>query len=346
MEEIKRIGMDTSKHVFELHGVNGAEEPVLRKRLRRQQVAVFFEGLAPTEIGLEACGGSHHWARLLGSMGHRVRMMPPQYVKPYVKRGKNDAADAEAACEAMSRPTMRFVPAKSVEQQAGLMLLGVRDRLIASRTQLTNAIRGHAAEFGLTAAKGLAHVQPLLARIAADETLPALVRELFALQGEELARLDQEIAAVEARHKEMHRADECSRRLAEIPGVGPVAASLFRLKTPAPELFGSGRDFAAWIGLTPKDHSTGGKTRLGVITKAGDEQLRAALVAGATALIQHVRTGRCKSASPWLKALVARKPPKLAAVALANKTARIAWKLMLTGERYRPAQATPLAKAA
>ena len=346
MEEIKRIGMDTSKHVFELHGVNGAEEPVLRKRLRRQQVAVFFEGLAPTEIGLEACGGSHYWARLLGSMGHRVRMMPPQYVKPYVKRGKNDAADAEAACEAMSRPTMRFVPTKSVEQQAGLLLLGVRDRLIATRTQLTNAIRGHAAEFGLTAAKGLAHVQPLLARIAADETLPALVRELFALQADELARLDQEIAAVEARHKEMHRADECSRRLAEIPGVGPVAASLFRLKTPAPELFGSGRDFAAWIGLTPKDHSTGGKTRLGVITKAGDEQLRAALVAGATALIQHVRTGRCKSASPWLKALVARKPPKLAAVALANKTARIAWKLMVTGERYRPAQATPLAKAA
>jgi len=279
-------------------------------------------------------------------MGHKVAMMPPQYVKPYVKRGKNDAADAEAACEAMSRPTMRFVPVKSVEQQAGLMLLGVRDRLISARTQLTNAIRGHAAEFGLTAAKGLANVQPLLARIAADNRLPVLARELFALQADELARLEQEIATVEARHKEMHRADECSRRLAEIPGVGPVAASLFRLKTPAPELFGSGRDFAAWIGLTPKDHSTGGKTRLGVITKAGDETLRAALVAGATALVQHARAGRGKSASPWLKALVARKPPKLAAVALANKTARIAWKLMVTGQRYQPATATPLANAA
>ncbi|WP_157220728.1 IS110 family RNA-guided transposase [Flavisphingomonas formosensis] len=346
MEEIKRIGMDTSKHVFEVHGVNAAEEPVLRKRLRRQQMVTFFEGLPPTEIGIEACAGSHHWARVLGAMGHEVRLMPPQYVKRYVKRGKNDAADAEAACEAMSRPTMRFVPAKSVEQQAGLMLMGVRDRLIASRTQLANAIRGHAAEFGLTAAKGLAHVQPLLARIAADETLPALARELFALQGEELARLEQEIATIDARHKEMHRADECSRQLAEIPGVGPVAATLFRLKTPAPELFDSGRDFSAWIGLTPKDHSTGGKTRLGVITKAGDETLRAALVTGAMAIIQHVRSGRCKSASPWLKALVARKPPKLAAIALANKNARIAWKLMATGERYKSAEATPLAQAA
>lgn len=342
MEEIRRIGMDTSKHVFELHGVNGAEEPVLHKRLRRQQMVSFFERLEPTEIGIEACAGSHHWARLLGSLGHRVKMMPAQYVKPYVKRGKNDAADAEAACEAMSRPTMRFVPAKNVEQQAELMLMGVRDRLIASRTQLVNAIRGHATEFGLTAAKGLAHVPPLLARIAADETLPALARELFALQAEELTRLDQEITTIEARHREMHRADECRRRLAEIPGIGPVAASLLRLKTPSPELFSSGRDFAAWIGLTPKDHSTGGKTRLGVITKAGDEALRAALVAGATALVQHATAGRGKSASPWLKALVHRKPPKLAAIALANKNARLAWKLMVTGERYRPAQPTPL----
>ena len=346
MDQIKRIGMDTSKHVFELHGVDDSEAPVLRKRLRRQDMVTFFERLAPTEIGIEACGASHHWARLLGSLGHKVLMMPPQYAKPYVKRGKNDAADAEALCEAMSRPTMRFVPAKSADQQAGLMLMGVRDRLIRNRTQLANAIRGHAAEFGLTAAKGMAHVAPLLARIAADETLPALARELFALQAGELARLEDEIATVDARQAEMHRADECSRRLAEIPSVGPIAASLFRLKTPAPELFRSGRDFAAWIGLTPRDHSTAGKTRLGVITRAGDERLRATLIAGATALIQHVRTGRSKTASPWLEALVQRKSPKHAAVALANKTARIAWKLMVTGQRYRPAAAPPLAAAA
>jgi transposase len=309
-------------------------------------MVTFFERLAPTEIGIEACGASHHWARLLGSLGHKVVLMPPQYVKPYVKRGKNDAADAEALCEAMSRPTMRFVPAKSADQQAGLMLMGVRDRLIRNRTQLANAIRGHAAEFGLTAAKGMAHVAPLLARIEADETLPALARELFALQAGELARLEAEIATVDARQAEMHRADECSRRLAEIPSVGPIAASLFRLKTPAPELFRSGRDFAAWIGLTPRDHSTAGKTRLGVITRAGDERLRTTLIVGATALIQHVRTGRSKTASPWLEALVRRKSPKHAAVALANKTARIAWKLMVTGERYRPAAAPPLATAA
>jgi transposase len=343
VNEIIRIGMDTSKHVFELHGVDASELPVLRKRLRRKEMVTFFERLAPTVIGIEACGASHHWARVLGSIGHEVRMMPPQYVKPYVKRGKNDAADAEALCEAMSRPTMRFVPVKSADQQAQLMLMGVRDRLVRSRTQLANAIRGHAAEFGLTAAKGMSHVEPLLARLSSDETLPALARELFALQADELVRLEEEIAAVETRLKRMYCADACSRRLTEIPSVGPIAASLLRLKTPAPEQFRSGRDFAAWIGLTPKDHSTAGKARLGVITRAGDERLRATLVTGAMALIQHVRTGRCKTASPWLEQLVQRKSPKLAAVALANKTARIAWKLMMTGERYRqPASPTPV----
>lgn len=339
MEQISRIGMDTSKHVFELHGVDGAERPVLRKRFRRKEMVTFFERLKPTAIGIEACGASHHWARLLTSLGHEVRMMPPQYVKPYVKRGKNDAADAGALCEAMSRPSMRFVPTKSAEQQAALMLMGVRDRLVRSRTQLVNAIRGHACEFGLTAAKGVSHIEPLLARIAADMMVPELARELFALQARELVRLEEEIATLEGKLKALHQADECSRRLAQIPGVGPVAAALLRLKTPAPELFGSGRDFAAWMGLTPKDHSTGGKTRLGVITRAGDERLRATLIAGATALIQHVRTGRSRNASPWLVELVRRKPPKLAAVALANKIARIAWKLMVTGERYRQAAA-------
>ncbi len=266
------------------------------------------------------------------SFGHTVKLTPPQLVKPYVKRGKNDAADAEALCEAMSRPTMRFVPVKSPEQQAALMLVSLRDRLIRNRTQLANAVRGHAAEFGLTAAKGMAHMVPLFERIQADESLPILARELFAIQAKEYEQLQSQIEEVDAQLMARRRADECSRRLAKIPGVGPVGAMLLRMKTPAPELFGSGRQFAAWIGLTPKDHSTAGKVRLGVITRAGVEGLRSVLVVGATAVIQQAqRHGR---ASPWLAALLKRKSPKLAAVALANKMARIAWKLMLTGEVY------------
>ena len=340
MEQISRIGMDTSKHVFQLHGVNAAEEVILRKKLRRKDMMTFFEKLAPTVIAIEACGASHHWARLLQSFGHTVQLIPPQLVKPYVKRSKNDAADAEALCEAMSRPTMRFVPVKSAEQQAALMLVGVRDRLIRTRTQLANAVRGFAAEFGFTAAKGMAHLGPLLERLQADESLPALAREMFATQAEEYARLQAQIDEVDARLTAQHRTDECGRRLAKIPGVGPVGAVLLRLKTPAPELFRSGRQFAAWIGLTPRDHSTAGKVRLGVITRAGDEALRSVLVVGATAVIQQAqRHGR---ASPWLAALLKRKSPKLAAVALANKMARVAWKLMLTGQAYAatPASAT------
>jgi len=324
--------MDTSKHVFQLHGVNAAEEVVLRRKLRRKEMVSFFEKLAPTVIAIEACGVSHHWARLLHSFGHTVKVIPPQLVKPYVKRGKNDAADAEALCEAMSRPTMRFVPVKSPEQQAALMLVGVRDQMIRHRTQLANAIRGYAAEFGLTAAKGMAHLVPLLERIQTDESLPALARELFAIQAKEYEQLQSQIDEIDAQLMARHRADECSRRLAKIPGVGPIGAMLLTMKTPAPELFRSGRQFAAWIGLTPRDHSTAGKVRLGVITRAGDEGLRSVLVVGATAVIQHAR--RHGKASPWLAGLLKRKSPKLAAVALANKMARIAWKLMLTGEAY------------
>jgi transposase len=328
--------MDTSKHIFQLHGVNAAEAPVLRKKLARKAMVAFFEKLEPTVIAIEACGASHHWARLLQSFGHKVKLIPPQLVKPYVKRGKNDAADAEALCEAMSRPTMRFVPVKTAEQQAALMLVGVRDRLIRSRTQLANAIRGYAAEFGLTAARGIAHLAPLLARLEADDSLPVLARELFAIQAEEYAQLQAKIDAVDAKLVAWHRGDERSRRLAKIPGVGPIGAVLLAMKTPAPELFASGRHFAAWIGLTPKDHSTAGKLRLGAITRAGDEALRSALVAGATSLLRQVGNGRGKNASPWLLALLKRKPPKLAAVALANKMARIAWKLMVTGQSYAP----------
>ena len=337
MEQITHIGMDTSKNVFQLHGVDAADRPILRKRLTRRKMVEFFEELPPTVVAIEACGSAHYWARLLGSFGHEVKLIAPQLVKPYVKRGKNDAADAEALREAMSRPTMRFVPTKSADQQAALMLVGMRTRLIKKRTQLANAIRGFAAEFGITAATGMCRIEPLLDRIAADERLPELARELFALHGQEYAQLLHEIERVEAKLMEWHRNDECSQRLANIPGIGPIGASLLMMKAPDPRMFKSGRDFAAWIGLTPKDHSTAGKVRLGGITRAGDELLRSTLVVGATAVVQHVRRSGGRNASPWLLGLLERKKPKLVAVALANKIARIAWKLMVSGEGYRRA---------
>lgn len=340
MEQIIRIGMDTSKHVFQLHGVDAGEQVVLRRRLRRRQVLEFFAQQAPLEIGIEACAGSHHWARELEALGHRVKLMAPQHVKPYVKRGKNDAADAEALCEAMSRPTMRFVAAKTPENQAALMLAGVRDRLVRNRTQLSNAIRGYAAEFGLVAAKGLDKIEPLLARIEADETLPVLARELFAAQGEEYRALQARLAALDARLRAWHRANPCSQRLAQVPGIGEIGAAMLAMKTPDPGAFRSGRAFAAWIGLTPKDHSTAGKVRLGVITRAGDEALRSLLVVGATSMVKQAQRGTA-GVSPWLVELVQRKPPKLAAVALANKNARIAWKLMMSGESYDAGRARP-----
>jgi transposase len=306
-----------------LHGVDAAERPALSKKLRRRQVVEFFAKLPPMQVGMEACGAAHHWAREIGALGHEVKLLPAQRVKPYVARNKNDTADAEAVCEAMSRPRMRFVPVKTSEQQAALMLAGVRDELVERRTQLSNAIRGYAAEFGLVAAKGLDKIEPLLARIAADATLPALARELFAMLGEEYAELKPRLRKIEAQLLDWHRQNELSRRLAEIPTIGPIGAALMVMKVTDPQAFRSGRDFSAWLGLTPKDHSTAGKLRL---------------VLGATAVIQQVRRGRGHP-SPWLVALLRRKPPKLAAVALANKTARIAWKLMVSGERYDRNQA-------
>lgn len=346
MDQIIRIGMDTSKHFFQLHGVDAAERPVLRRKLRRSEVVAFFTRLPPTVIGMEACGAAHYWARVLTALGHTVRLIAPQHVKPYIKRNKNDGRDAEGLCEAVSRPTMWFVPIKTAEQQAALMLAGMRERLVARRTQLANAIRGYAAEFGLTVPTGLGKVGPLLAQIATDNTVPELARELFAIYAAEFVQLQVELKTIDAKLLAWHRADAASCRLAEIPGVGPIGATALVMKTPNPHAFASGRDFAAWLGLTPKDHSTAGKTRLGKITRAGDEMLRSLLVAGATAVVQWVKRGRGRP-SPWLVALLARKPPKLAAVALANKIARIAWKLMATGERYRAAdQPTVSASAA
>jgi transposase len=344
VSEIIRVGVDTSKSVFQLHGIDACEGVVLRKKLRRGQVLGFFQKLPPTRVGLEACGGAHHWAREIGALGHAVALLPPQLVKPYVPRNKNDAADAAGICEAMSRPRMRFVPVKTAEQQAALMLVGVREQLIARRTQLSNMIRGHAAEFGLVAAKGLDKIAPLLVRIAAEATLPELAKEMFGTLGADYAELELRLSRIEGRLQAWQRQDETSRRLLEVPGVGPIGAALLVMKTPNPHAFRSGRDFAAWLGLTPKDHSTAGKQRLGVITRAGDEALRRTLVVGATAVIQQIKRGRGR-ASPWLMALIARKPAKLAAVALANKTARIAWKLMLSGERYDRERAATMGAA-
>jgi len=341
VDQITRIGMDTSKHFFQLHGVDGEERSVLRRKLRRKEMVDFFEQLPPTVVAIEACGASHYWGRLLRSLGHEVKLIAAQLVKPYVKRNKNDAADAEALCEAMSRPTMRFVPIKSAEQQASLMLIGMRDRLVRNKTQLANSIRGYASEFGITAAKGLCKIEPLLDRISANEELPELARELFASHAKEYARLQEQLTEIDEKLMAWHRADECSRRLAKIPGVGPISASLLMMKTPAPKMFRSGRQFSAWIGLTPKDHSTAGKVRLGVITRAGDEALRSALMLGATSILRRVREGRGANASPWLLELLRRKSPKLVAVALANKLARIAWKLMVTGESYRKNAVVP-----
>ena len=344
MEKIIRIGMDTSKSVFQLHGVNEVEQPVVRKKLHRKEMVKFFSQLEPTVVGIEACGGSHHWARALGALGHTVKLMAPQLVKPYVKRGKNDAADAAALCEAMSRPTMRFVPVKSLDQQAALMLIGLRDGLVRRRTQLSNAIRGYATEFGLVAAKGLEKIERLLARAQAAD-LPALAGELFGLLGRDYARLQEQVKEIEAKLMAWHRENEVSRRLAQAPGIGPIGATMLVMKTPDPHAFRSARDFAAWIGLTPKDHSTAGKVRLGGITRAGDEALRSVLVVGAMSVIRQARQGKGHR-SPWLAGLLQRKPPKVAAVALANKMARVAWKMMATGECYDAGRSSPAPKTA
>ena len=335
MTRLARIGIDTSKHAFQLHGVDETGQVVLRKQLRRRQFLAFFAKLDPTQVGLEACGASHHWARELGKLGHHVMLIPPQYVKGYVGPHKNDKIDAAAICEAVGsrRVQERLVPIKSVEQSAAQMLLGVRESLIKRRTQLSNMIRSHAAEFGLVAAKGLDKIEPLLTRIAEDQELPVLAKQMFATLGREFSEIKARTAAIDKQMLAFHRTNELTRRLAEVPTIGPVGACLFVTKIVNPQGFRSARRCAGWIGLTPKDRSTGGKQKLGSITRAGDESLRAALVCGATAYLRHVRSGRT-TPSPWLAGLLKRKPPKLVAVALANKTARIAWKLMTSGQRY------------
>ena len=332
--EYKRIAVDTSKHVFTLHGIDAAGAAVLRRDLRRADVEAFFAKLAPCEVVLEACGASHHWGRRLGALGHRVRLLPAQYVKPFVKRGKNDRNDAAAICTAAGQLDTCDVPVKSAEQQAALMVLRVRELLVRQRTQLVNALRGHAAEFGLVTAKGLARIEPLLATIKATAAILAPAQAMLAVLGEEIAHLDERLATLEAALLALHKANPLSRRLAGVPGIGPVTAITLALSVD-PAQFASGRHLAAWIGLTPREHSTGGKQRLGGISRAGNERLRQLLVVGATAVIRHAKPGG--KASAWLLGLLERKPRKLAAVALANKMARIVWAMMTRGEAYRVA---------
>jgi transposase len=329
---IIRIGLDTSKHVFQIHGVGENEQPMLRRQIRRSEMAKFFAKLPSTRSGIEACGASHYWARVLRGLGHEVVLIPPQYVKPYVKRGKNDKIDAAAICEAMSRPTMRFVPVKTAEQQAALAMLGVRDLLVKQRTMLINAIRGHAAEFGVTVAKGPKQVSELLQRLANDDGVPALAREMIGVLAAQLDGLDIKLKALDKRLMAWHRRDQTSQCLATVPGIGPIAGVSFALKVADPQAFRSARHFASWVGITPRETSTGGRQRLGKISREGDEDLRRLLVIGATAVIRAAKPDRT---APWLMALLARQPKKLAAVALANKMARIVWAMMVSGETYR-----------
>ena len=331
--KLKRIGLDTSKAVFTLHGVDQDETVVLRRNIRRTDLEAFFTKMPPTVVALEACGGSHHWGRRLASLGHTVRLIPPQYVKPFVRRGKNDRNDAEAICEAASRPGMPSVPVKAAEQQAAAIVLSARELLVRQRTQLVNAVRGHAAEFGIVAAKNISHLPALLEAIVAEVAVPDAAKEMLAFLGTQVARLDEQIAELERRMKQQHKTNPMSQLLARIPGIGPIGALSLAL-TIDPGRFRSARHFAAWLGLTPKEHSTGGRQRPGGISRAGNERLRQLLVLGAMAVIRYARPGS-KSASAWLLALLERKPRKLAAVALANKMARIVWAMMATGEAYR-----------
>ncbi len=336
MIEVTTIGIDLAKNVFQIHGIDASGDTVIRRQLRRRQVLAFFKKLPPCLVGIEACATSHHWAREIAAVGHEVRLMPPRYVKAYVKRNKNDAADAEAICEAVTRPTMRFVAVKTREQQSVLMLHRTRELLVRQRTMLVNAIRAHMAEFGIVARVGLPQVGELLAVIADpdDERLPPLARTCLTGMATQLMSLQREITVAEQRIHAWHRTNEVSQRLETIPGIGPITATALAASITDPSVFKSGRELAAWIGLVPRQTSTGGKERLGRISKQGDHYLRWLLVAGAMTIIRHAKR-RGTTNLPWLAELIARKPTKLAAVALANKMARIAWVLLMQGGTYR-----------
>ena len=337
--QVTTMGIDLAKNVFQLHGVHAANKIVLRKALRRSQVLPFFEDMAPCLIGMEACSSAHHWARELIALGHTVRLMPPSYVKPYVKRGKNDMADAEAICEAVTRPTMRFVPVKSPGQQAVLMLHRTRALLMRQRTMAVNALRGHLAEFGLVAAQGAKSLAELIECVfegsgTDDDAVPPLARRALAPLVAQLRQLQAEIKVIEVELLAWHRATDVSRRLETIPGVGFITATAIAATVTDPSHFTSGRQFAAWLGLVPRQNSSGGKERLGSISKMGDRYLRTLLVVGATSVIRYAR-GKNAAGAQWVNALLARRPARLVSVALANKTARIIWAVLVRGETYR-----------
>jgi transposase len=337
--EITTIGLDLAKNVFQVHGVNGTGEVVVRKTLRRAQVLRFFERLDPCLVGIEACGTSHHWAREIRRLGHEVRLMPPAYVKPYVKRGKTDASDAEAICEAVSRPTMRYVAIKSCEQQAALTVHRTRDLFVKQRTQLVNMIRGLLAEFGIEIRRGITHALSLAERIVAGEMpgIPALAAKMIASLAGQILDLQARLREIERELLAWHRANDVARRLATIPGVGPICATAFAASVTDPHQFRSGRQFAAWLGLTPLQHSSGGKERLGRISKMGDKYLRRLLIVGMTSLVRRAKY-KPDAVDPWLAALLLRKPARVVTVALANKAARVIWAIMSRGEIYRAPQ--------
>jgi transposase len=336
MQTITTIGLDIAKSVFQVHGADAVGQVVIRRQLKRRFVLAFFEKLPPCLVGIEACASSHYWSRELQALGHTVRLMPPAYVKPYVKRQKNDTTDAEAICEAVTRPNMRFVPTKRVEQQSCLMLHRARHLFIRQQTAVINSIRACLAEFGIVAPVGRRGVEQLLEVVAdrADHRLPEVARACLAALGVQLRALKAQIREFDRRIIAWHRSSATSKRLDAIPGVGPALATALVASVADARAFRSGRDFAAWVGLVPKQNSSGGKDRLGSISKQGDRYLRSLFTAGALAVIRYAKihgTGH----RPWLAGLLARRPTKVAAIALANKLARMAWAMMARNERYK-----------
>ena len=336
MQTVTTIGLDIAKSVFQVHGIDAAGQVVIRRQLKRRYVLAVFQKLPPCLIGIEACASSHHWSRELQALGHTVRLMPPAYVKHYVKRQKNDATDAEAICEAVTRANMRFVATKTPEQQSGLVLHRARHLFIRQQTAVINAIRAHLAEFGIIAPVGRHGVEELLNVVADpnDKRVPEIARACLLAFGAQLRRLKEQILEFDRMIRAWHRSSETSRRLDDCPGVGPVLATALVATVADPKSFRSGRNFSAWIGLVPKQHSSGGKNRLGSISKQGDRYLRSLFTAGALAVIRCAKIHGTKH-RPWLAALLDRRPTKVAAIALANKIARMAWAMMVKGERYK-----------